>query len=125
MNGYGGGIAMWCHVVDSGYFVELFTCVNVALRESEVSHSFEEYYVVHTTEGAFEIRVSRVCVFFDILASSYTMMCVERLSYIFLCRLKPSAVSLRMPCASTQGEPMFVRMEVHSLSMPFISAIGL
>ena len=81
--------------------------------------------MVHTTEGAFEIGVSRVYVFFDILASSYIMMCVERLSYTFLCRLKPSDVSLRTPCASAQGEPMFVRMEVHSLSMPFISAMGL
>ena len=80
--------------------------------------------MVHSTEGAFEIGVCRVYVFFDILASSYIMMCVERLSYIFLCLLKPSAVSLRMPCASAQGEPMFVRIEVQSLSMPFISAIG-
>ncbi len=63
--------------------------------------------------------------FFDILASSYIMMCVERLSYIFLCRLNPSVVSLRMPCASAHGEPMFVMMDVHSLSMPFISAIDL
>ncbi len=65
-----------------------------------------------------------ICVFVDILASSYIIMCVERLSYIFICRLKPSAVSLRMPCASAQGEPIFIRMEVQSLSMPFISASG-
>ena len=78
----------------------------------------------HASEGAFEVRVGRVYVFFDILASSYIMMCVEMLSYIFLCRLKPSAVSLRMPCASAQGKPMFVRIEVQSLSMPFIIAIG-
>ena len=63
--------------------------------------------------------------FFYILASSYIMICVERLSYIILCRLKPSAVSLRVTCVSAQGEPMFVRIEVQSLSMPFISAIGL
>jgi hypothetical protein len=69
--------------------------------------------------------VPRIVFFFDILASSYIMIYVERLSYIFLCRLNPSAVSLRMPCASAHGEPMFVRMEVHSLNMPFISAIGL
>ena len=81
--------------------------------------------MIYAPEGAFEIGVGRVYVLFDILASSYIIMCVERLSYIFLCRLKPSAVSLRMPCDSAQGEPMFVRMEVHSFSMPFISAIGL
>jgi hypothetical protein len=56
---------------------------------------------------------------------AFEHFCVERLSYIFLCLLKTSAVSLKMPCASAQGEPMFVRMEIHSLSMPFISAIGL
>ena len=65
-----------------------------------------------------------VC-FFDILASLYIMICVDRLSYICLCRLNPSDVSLGMPCASAQGEPMFIRMEVYSLRMPFISAIGL
>ncbi len=81
--------------------------------------------MVHTTEGAFEVGLCPVYVFFDTLASSYIMICVERLSYIFLCRLNPSAVSLRMPCASAHGEPMFVRIEAHILSMPFISAIGL
>ena len=80
--------------------------------------------MVHTSEGAFEIGAGRVYVCFDILASSYIVMCVERLSYILICRLNPSAVSLRIPCASVQGEPMFVRIEVHSLSMPFIIAIG-
>jgi hypothetical protein len=34
-------------------------------------------------------------------------------------------VSINIPCASAHGEPMFVRMEVHSLSMPFMRAIGL
>ncbi len=34
MDGHGGGIAVWCHVVCTGDFVELFTCVDVALRES-------------------------------------------------------------------------------------------
>ncbi len=80
--------------------------------------------MVHASEGAFEVGVGRVYMFFYILASSYIMMCAERLSYIFLCRLKPSVVSLRMPCASAEGEPMFVRIEVQGLSMPFISAIG-
>ena len=80
--------------------------------------------MVHTPEGAFEVGVCRVYVFVDILASSYIIICAERLSYIFLCHLNPFAVSLRMTCASAHGEPMFVRMEVHSLSMPIISAIG-
>ena len=51
-------------------------------------------------------------------------MCVDMLSYIFLCRLNPSVVSLNIPCASAHGEPMLVRIEVHSLSMPFMRAIG-
>ena len=80
--------------------------------------------MVHAPEGSFEIGVGRVYVFFYLLASSYIMMCVETLSYIFLCRLKLFVVSLRMPCASAQGEPMFARNEVHSSSMAFISAIG-
>ena len=80
--------------------------------------------MVHASEGAFELGVGRVYVFFDILTSSYIMMCVERLSYIFPYRLKPSDVSLRMSYASAQGEPMFVRIEVQSSSIPFISAIG-
>jgi len=81
--------------------------------------------VIHTPEGAFEIGVGHVYVFLDILASSYIMMCVERLSYIFLCLLNPSVVALRIPCGSGHVQPMFVRIEVRSLSMPFISAIGL
>ncbi len=80
--------------------------------------------MVHASEGAFEVGVGRVYVFFYILASSYIIMCVERLSYIFLCHLNSSVVSLRMPCASAQGEHVFVRIEVQSLSMQFISAIG-
>jgi len=51
-------------------------------------------------------------------------MCVDMLSYIFLCRLNPSVVSLNIPCASVHGEPMLVRIEVHCLSMPFMRAIG-
>ncbi len=63
--------------------------------------------------------------FLDNLASSYAMMCVETLSYIFIWRRNPSAVSLRMPCASAHGDPMFVSIEVHSFSIPFMSAMGL
>jgi hypothetical protein len=37
----------------------------------------------------------------------------------------PSAVSLSIPCASAHGEPMFVSIEVHSFSIPFMSAMGL
>ena len=81
--------------------------------------------MVHNTKGAFDIGVCRVYVFFAILVSSYIMIYEDRLSYIFLCLLNPSVVSLRVPCASAQGDPMFVRMEVHSLRMPFNSAIGL
>jgi len=65
-----------------------------------------------------------MCVF-DILVPSYIIMCVNKMLYIFLCRRNPSAVSLSIPCAYAQGdEPMFVRIDVQSLSMPFMSAIG-
>ena len=47
------------------------------------------------------------------------------MSYIFLCRLNPYVVSLNIHCASAHGEPMFVRIEVHSLSMPFMRAFRL
>ena len=70
--------------------------------------------MVDAAKGSSEIGVGRAYVFFDILASSYIMMYVDKLSYIFLCRLNPFAVSLNIPCASVHGEPMFVRMEVHS-----------
>ena len=50
-------------------------------------------------------------------------MCGKAVVYVS-CLLNPSVESLRIPCASAQGESMFVRIEVHSLSMPFISAIG-
>jgi len=63
--------------------------------------------------------------FFYILASSYIIMYVERPSYIFPCRLNPSIVSLNIHCAFAHGEAMFVRIDVHSLSMPFKRAIGI
>ena len=34
MDGYSGGISMWCHVVGTRDFVKLLACVNVAFRES-------------------------------------------------------------------------------------------
>ncbi len=63
--------------------------------------------------------------FFKILASSYLIMCVERLSYMFLCDRNPSAVSLKTPPDSAVRVPMLVRTNVHNLSMQFISAMGL
>ena len=63
--------------------------------------------------------------FLDILAFSYIMVRVDRLSYIFLYLLNPSAVSLNIPWNSTHGEPMFVRMEVQILRMPFTRTIGI
>ena len=59
------------------------------------------------------------------LASSYIIIWVDRLSYMFLWERKPSAVSLTMPSASLVWAPMLVRMKVHSLSIQFIMAIGL
>ena len=102
----------------------MVSCSRCQILCRDVSHGFEDYSVFHAPEGSFDIGVGRVYVFFDILASSHIMMCAEWLSYIFLCRLKTSAVSLRMLGASAQGEPMFVRIEVQRLSMSFISAIG-
>jgi len=61
--------------------------------------------------------------FLDSLASSYIMMCVDRLSYIFLWRLNPSVVSLSISYASAHGEPMFGSMEVHSIL--FMTAMDL
>ena len=81
--------------------------------------------MVHASESSFEVGASRVDFFFDILASSFIIMFVDRLPYIFMCRLNPFDVSLNISRTSTHGKPMFVRMEVHSLSIPFIRAIGL
>jgi len=62
---------------------------------------------------------------FDIVASSYIMTCVDRLSYIFLWERNPSAVSLKMPPESDVWVPMLVKMDVHSFSLQFIRAMGL
>jgi hypothetical protein len=61
----------------------------------------------------------------EIFASSYIMMCVERLSYIFLWERNPSALLLKMPSNSVVCVQMLVRMDVHSLSMQFVRAMGL
>ena len=62
---------------------------------------------------------------FEIFASSYIMMWVERMSYMFLWERNPSAVSLKTPLDSVVWVPMLVRTDVHSLKMQFIKAIGL
>jgi hypothetical protein len=64
MNGYGGSIAVWCYVLGARNFVELFACSDVAFRNSEVTHSLKKDSVVHVSEGAFEVGVGRVYVFF-------------------------------------------------------------
>jgi hypothetical protein len=51
---------------------------------------------------------------FEFFASSYIMIWVERLSYVFLWDRNPSAVSLNMPSDSAVWVPMLVRMEVQS-----------
>ena len=51
-------------------------------------------------------------------------MCGQAVVYL-LCRLNPSNGLLNIPRASAHDEPMFVRIEVHSLSMSFMRAIGL
>ena len=83
---------------------------------------FERVFCGHAPKGAFEVGVCRVDVFFYNVASSYTIMCVDMLWYIFLCLLNPYYMSLNIPCDSVHGEPMFVRIEVHSL--PFMRAVG-
>ena len=60
-----------------------------------------------------------------IFASSYIIIWVERLSYMFLWERKPSSMSLKMSSASVVYAPMQVRMDVRSFNMQFISAIGL
>ncbi len=62
---------------------------------------------------------------FKIFASSYIMMCVERLPYMFMCDRIPSAVSLKIPPDFALRVPMLVRMDVHSLSIQFINAMGM
>ena len=62
--------------------------------------------------------------FFDSFASSYMVMCVDMLSYMFLCDLKPSTVSLNIPPVSVVCVPMTVRIYVRSLRMQFISSMG-
>ena len=47
-------------------------------------------------------------------ASSYIMMCVVRLSYIFMWERNPSIVSLKMPSDSIVWVPMLVWMDVHT-----------
>ena len=63
MDGCGGSVAVTCHIVHTGHFVELLACVDVAFRKFKVSHDLNEYSVVHASDGSFEVRVSRVDVF--------------------------------------------------------------
>ena len=51
---------------------------------------------------------------FEIFMSSYIMMCVERLSDIFLWERNLVAMSLKMPSDSVAWVPMLVRMDVHT-----------
>ncbi len=52
---------------------------------------------------------------FEILASSYIVMCVERLSCMFLWDRNPLAVSLKIPLDSAVWVPMFVRIRAMGL----------
>jgi len=58
------------------------------------------------------------------LASSYMVMCVDMLSYMFLCDLKPSAVSLKIPSDLAVWVPKMVSIDIQRLSMHFIRALG-
>ncbi len=48
----------------------------------------------------------------DGLASSYIVMCVDMLSYMFLLVLNPSAMSLKIPSDSAVWVSMMVRIDV-------------
>ena len=75
MDGYGGCIAVWCHIVSAGDFVKLFACINVALWESKVSHSLKEDSVVHASKGSFKVGVSRVYVFLYLVILLHHNVC--------------------------------------------------
>ena len=60
----------------------------------------------------------------DSLASSYIVMCVDKLSYMLRWGRNPSAMSLKTPSDSAVSVPKIVRMDVHSLSMQFMRAMG-
>jgi len=62
----------------------MFAGCYVGVLESVLFHKLEEYPVVHPSKCTLEVRVGCVCFFVEILASSYIMMCVERLSYMFI-----------------------------------------
>ncbi len=61
----------------------------------------------------------------DSLASSYIVMCVDKLSYMLRWERNQSAVSLKIPSDSAVCVPIVVRMDVQILSMQFIRAMGL
>ena len=91
----------------------MFASNDLGVLESVLLHKLEEYPVVHPSECTLEVRVGRVYVFFfEISASSYIMICVERLSNMFLCVRNPYAVSLKTPSDFVFRVPMFVRMDV-------------
>ena len=52
------------------------------------------------------------------------VMCVDMLSYMFLWDLKPYVVSLKTPLDSAVWVPRMVRIDVQSLRMQFIKAMG-
>ena len=63
MYGYGRDIPAWCHIIRAGQLVELLARMDVALSESEVSHTMKAYSMVHASKGSFEVGVSHVDVF--------------------------------------------------------------
>jgi len=60
----------------------------------------------------------------DSFASSYIVMCVDRLSYMFRWERNPSAVSLNIPSDSAVYVPIVVKIDVQILSMHFMRAMG-
>jgi len=61
---------------------------------------------------------------FDSFESSYIVMCVERLSYMFQWGRNPSAVLLKTPSDSVVCVPIVVRIDIYILSMQFMRAMG-
>ena len=125
VHGERDGVSVDGHVICARGRVSLFARYHVRVLESMVFHELKEYLVVHSSEGTLEIQVDCVYVSFEMLASSYIMMCVERLSHVFMWEWNPSTVSLKTPLDSVVWVSILVRTDVHSLSMQFIRTIGL
>ena len=105
-----------------------YRCIHVLMSESWNQNSFISQQSTRWSippKASFESEQAVYMFRFKICASSYIMICVERLSYMLLWDRNSSAVSLKMPSDSVVWVLMLVRMDVQNLNMQFISAMGL